>query len=90
MDCFSNPLTADTGTPAKSIPLQEVEEEGGRYNRKLCVAEIGFLPNGNICHNISLWYCKGCSIWFEMISYYCKHKIRGCFASHNDCLNTNH
>ena len=70
---------------SQHIAEKEEAKQGGRYNSLTRGYCSGKLPNGNICLQRSLWFCK---IYhrFNKKVYYCRQVRRNCFEMYHDSL----
>ena len=82
-------IATATNTAIGHTSPEEVEKQGGRYNRVARGYCNRSSPNGKIFMNRILWYCNYCLIWFGMRTYYCKQNLYDCFASYHEPLVTN-
>ena len=67
---YMNLNTASTiSIVSEHIDEKEDAKQIGIYNRLTRVYCSGNLPNGNICLQRSLWFCKGCNRFNKKVSY---------------------
>ena len=67
------------------ISEKEEAKQRGRYKRLSRSYCSWKFPNGNICLQRSLWFCKRCNRFNKRV-YYCQQVHRNCFETNNDSL----
>ena len=70
---------------SEHIAKEEEAKQGGRYNRLTIGYCSGKLPNGKICLQRIIWFCKGCNRFNKKV-YYCQKVHHHCFEIHHDSL----